>query len=116
MAHRSSFSKTSSYRGETVAVTTVRLNDILKKYICNLSAKCALKPDLVVQMWAHVVGPQIAQMTRATRFENGVLFVSVKNSTLLSILSSQNDKKRLMHEIISRIPSVGLKDILFRFG
>ncbi len=103
-------------RGETSQITNVYLKDLLKQYLCNISEKCALKPELVLKIWPQVVGPRIASMTKPLKFDGGVLYITVKNSTLLSLLSSGNDKKRLLQEISSRLPGVGIQDLVFRFG
>ncbi len=112
----SRYNKDIPYRGETPELTSVYLKELLQRYLCVVSEKSALKPDLVLKTWSQVVGPQIAAMTKATRFDQGSLYVAVKNSTLLSILSSGPDKKRLLREISLRLPGVQVQDIVFRFG
>ncbi len=102
--------------GETPKTTNLFLNQLLSTYLCRVSQSAALQPELVFQRWSEIVGPQIASMAKAYRFDRYVLHVSVKNSTLLSILSSQSDKMRLLQRLVASLPGIEIKDIAFRFG
>lgn len=95
--------------------TSHKLSDLLLAYIANVGKKCNAQPLLVLQAWPQVIG-QFASMTRATRFIEGVLHVSVSNSTLLSLLSTPKDKARLVHELMQKVPGVQIKSIVFRIG
>lgn len=102
--------------GESPALTTQYLGNLLRSYLSELSRKASQRPDLVIKMWPQVVGTQISNMTKACKFENKTLYVSVKNSTLLSILSRPNDKLRLIQELKKVIPGVEIESIVFKFG
>lgn len=102
--------------GESPALTTQRLGDLLRSYLSELSGRASQRPDLVIKMWPQVVGSQISNMTKACKFENRTLYVSVKNSTLLSILSRPSDKARLVQELRNFIPGIDIDNIVFKFG
>lgn len=95
--------------------TNHMLGELLAAYVTKIGKKCNAQPLLVLKAWPEVIG-QFAHMTRATRFEDGVLHVSVSNSTLLSLLSNPKDKARLMQALMQRVPGIELKSIVFRNG
>ncbi len=81
----------------------------------NLSLVHKGRPDLILAAWPQVIGPKLAGMTEALRFQEGVLTIAVKNSTLHSLLSRQ-EKKRLMQALKDRFPQAGIRDLQFRIG
>lgn len=70
---------------------------------------------LVLASWPTVIGPQLASMTQAVAFTEGVLVVKVKNSTLYSLLT-RHDKPKLLKKMKEQFPKINLKDIVFRVG
>ena len=73
-------------------VTTHRLPDLLPHVMHSVRDLFQQQPAVILEMWPAVVGPQLALFTSAWRFENNVLYVRVKNSTLLSLLNNPVDK------------------------
>jgi len=73
------------------------------------------RPDLVLLFWPQVIGEKLAPMTQAVSFQEGILLVKVKNSTLYSLLV-QHEKRRLLKALKAQFPSVQIRDILFRLG
>jgi len=73
------------------------------------------RPDLILAAWPQIIGEKLAPMTKAVRFDEGVLIVKVKNSTLYSLLS-QHEKFRLLQCLRERFPSVAIRNIIFRIG
>ncbi len=94
---------------------THRLNDILPSVLEKVSEAFQDRPDLILAAWPEVIGSKLAPMTQAISFQEGILTVKVKNSTLYSLLS-QNDKPRLIQNLRSKFPKVSIKTIQFRLG
>jgi hypothetical protein len=73
------------------------------------------RPDLVLAAWPEVVGSQLASMTTAVSFLDGVLSVKVRNATLFSLLN-QREKGRILAHLRSRFPKMTIANIVFRMG
>jgi predicted nucleic acid-binding Zn ribbon protein len=73
------------------------------------------RPDLLVATWQEIIGEKIAPMAKAVGFENGILIVTVSNSTLYSLLA-QHEKSRLLQMLRKRFPLIEIKTIHFRIG
>ena len=97
------------------AVTTRQMSDLLPRFLIQVGEKLQERPDLILQAWPQIVGAQLAPMTRATAFKEGVLWVDVNNSTLYSLLS-QHERGRLLGSLRSRFPTTDIKNIVFRLG
>ena len=80
------------------------------------STKYQAKPQAVMATWSKVIGSELSLMTRATRFEGGILYVAVKNSTLLSLLSNPVDKQKILQTIRQTLPGIEISNIVFRIG
>jgi len=97
-------------------VTTQKLPDLLAKVMTEVKGRYNSQPDLLLQAWPNIVGPTFAPMTKAVRFEDGVLYVLVKNSTLLSLLSSPHDKQKLLDAIRKTFSGIVIRNIVLRIG
>ena len=97
------------------AVTTHKVSDLLGDVVDKIRDKYQIRPDLVLQAWPEVIGSKLAGMTQAVSFNDGILVVKVKNSTLHSLLSL-NDKPRIMASLKAKFPKVLIKNIVFRIG
>ncbi len=93
--------------------TGKQVSDLLPEMLAQLSAKCDDKPLQILEAWPEIVGERIGKMTRAVSFDDGVLRVQVKNSTLYSLLV-EHEKRRLVAEFQKRFPNV--RDIRFKIG
>lgn len=96
-------------------VTTRQISDLLSNALLKIGHTYKARPDLVLASWKEVVGSTFAPMTEAVSFEEGVLHVKVKNSTLYSLLN-QNDRPRLLSILRKKFPTVLIKTIVFRMG
>jgi hypothetical protein len=65
--------------------------------------------------WKEIVGAKISEFTKVYDYQKGVLFIKVKNATLLSILSSQ-EKPRLMQNLKEKLPNIHFAKLVFQFG
>jgi hypothetical protein len=70
---------------------------------------------LIEATWKEVVGIKIFELTKVADYQKGVLFIKVKNATLLSILSSQ-EKGRLMQNLKEKLPNIHFVNLVFQFG
>lgn len=96
-------------------VTSHRMTDLLPRVLAKIGEVYQQRSDLILVMWPDIIGAQLATMTQAVSFSDGVLFVKVKNSTLHSLLS-QNEKLRLLNLLRQKFPHVEIKNICFRIG
>lgn len=101
---------------DSCKITTRKLTDLLPKMMAGVEAKFHGKPQVLLDEWPTIVGPELAPMARAERFEDGILYVKVKNSTLLSLLSNPHDKKRLIENIRKKLSGISIRNIVFRIG
>lgn len=95
--------------------TTHKMTDLLSDVVAHIRENYKDRPDLVLAAWPEVMGPQLASMTQAISFADGILHVKVKNSTLHSLLS-QNDKAKIIASLKTKFPRIQIKNIVFRIG
>ena len=95
--------------------TTRHIQQLLPRLLEDIGRKLEERPDLVMAAWPEVIGHQLAPMTQAISFVEGILTVRVKNSTLYSLLV-QNDKPRLIKNLRDKFPTTLIKTIFFRLG
>lgn len=96
-------------------LTTHRMHDLLPTVLERIGGVYQQRSDLILAMWPAIIGPQLAAMTQAVSFADGVLTVKVKNSTLLQLLS-QYEKLRILNLLKEKFPHVDMKGISFRMG
>lgn len=96
-------------------VTTHQVVDLLPYVLAKIENGYQQRSDLILAMWPEIIGPQLASMTQAVSFVEGVLIIKVKNSTLHSLLS-QNDKPRILNLLRQKFPKVEIRTISFRIG
>ena len=101
---------------EGSGTTSRQLSDLARRYLAHLEQKMQAKPQEILEAWPRVIGPSFASMTQAVQFEDGVLYVKVRNSSLLSLLHSASERARLVDALRKEIPDVEIKDISFRIG
>lgn len=110
---KSRFRKSQHYDG--TQITSHRMTDLLPRVLANIGDKYQLRPDLILAIWPDIIGPAYASTAQAVSFTDGVLYVKVRNSTLLSLLN-QNEKMRLLNKLRSKFPQVEIKNIRFQIG
>lgn len=98
-----------------VGITSHSFSKLLPFVLGKISEVHQERPDLVLASWPSIIGPKLATMTEAVSFVNGVLVVKVKNSTLHSLLST-NDKPRLLSALRQKFPKVQIFNIMFKIG
>lgn len=95
--------------------TGKHISDLLPSLMNQIASKSQERPDLVLATWPQVIGEKLAPMTAAVSFEEGILTVKVKNSTLYSLLS-QHEKGKLMSSLKQKCPFAMIRNIRFRIG
>jgi len=75
----------------------VSLGEALNELLKNIGIEHKVKEEMAVSCWADVVGPHIANVSKAERVERGVLYVKVINP------SWKHHLFMLRHEIINKI-------------
>jgi hypothetical protein len=96
--------------------TSLHLKHLARQYLTSLEKRVQEKPREVLECWAKIVQAPYASLTRAIKFEDGVLHVAVRHSTLLSILHSPPEKERLLKALLRQVPDAKIRDIVFRIG
>lgn len=96
-------------------VTSHSIGEVLPSVLARIGELHKDRPDFIIAAWPQIIGTKLAAMTEAVSFNNGVLEVKVKNSTLHSLLN-QNDKPRLLMALRRRFPKVDIYNIMFRIG
>lgn len=96
-------------------VTNHSFSTLLSSVLTQIGERHQARPDLVLAAWPEVIGAKLAGMTKALTFQDEVLVVAVRNSTLLSLLN-QHEKQRLVIALREKFPSVPIKNIFFRIG
>ena len=92
-----------------------QIRQLLPRFLNQINRVYEDKPNLILAAWAEILGEKLAPMTKAESFEEGMLKVKVKNSTLYSLLS-QHERPRLLRCLRERFPSVQIRNIIFRIG
>lgn len=91
------------------------LAPLLSSAMNQIGASYKDRPDLILAAWPKIIGEKFAPMAQAVSFEDGVLTIKVKNSTLHSLLSV-NEKARLLQGLREKFPTVTIRNINFRIG
>ena len=102
-------------KGKEAGLTNKHLRALLPKVLGRIAAMHRDRFDLVLAAWPQLIGEQLAPMTRAVSFDQGVLYVKVSNSTLYSLLA-QHERGRLLKSLREQFPTVDIKNIRFRIG
>ncbi|MDP1880103.1 MAG: DUF721 domain-containing protein [Parachlamydiaceae bacterium] len=95
--------------------TTRRMTDLIPQVLSKIGEIHDQRHDLILACWPEIIGPQLAGMTQAFSFNDGILVVKVRNSTLHSLLN-QHEKFRILLILRKKFPHVEIKTIHFRIG
>ncbi len=91
------------------------LKTIIPFFMNSIDRKYFKQPKRIIEMWPEIIGEKLAHMTQAVKFDEGVLTVIVKNSTLYSLLV-QNEKERLLKVLQKKFSKEAIQNIVFRIG
>ena len=95
--------------------TGKNLSELLPEWLAEVSVRFQDRPDLILLAWPEIIGEKLAPMAQAVSFIDGVLTVKVRNSSLYSLLI-QHEKNKLQNQLQKRVPSVKIRNIIFRLG
>ncbi len=88
-----------------------RVGDVLPSVLRDLGLQKRFKEREAVEKWADVVGAEMAQRSRATRFEKGTLFVQVDHGAWMQELHFM--ERELVRKLRAECPGVDLVRIKF---
>jgi predicted nucleic acid-binding Zn ribbon protein len=74
-----------------------KVDRVLGELLKELGLEATLSQQGVLERWGELVGPGIAEVTRARAVERGVLFVDVKSSAWL------NELNLMRHDLLARL-------------
>ena len=97
-------------------LTSKKLTDMLPSAMRRIQTSYKVSPDLLLQAWPEIIGPSFSSFTRAIRFDENVLYIGVKNASVMSLLAHHAEKKRILACYHARFPHVPMKNIIFRLG
>lgn len=96
-------------------VTSRKITDFLPNVLQTVHKMHKDRPDLILAAWPRIIGAQLYPMTQALSFTDGILTVSVKNSTLYSLLN-QHEKPKILRALRQQFPKVNIRTIIFRMS
>lgn len=85
---------------------------VIQRVIDNFGLKKRYDQERIVQQWSNIVGETIARRAKATKMQNGKLYVSVDRPTWRNELILR--KKDILRKINSIMKHDVVKDIIFR--
>lgn len=88
-----------------------RIGDVLPSVLRDLGLQKRFNERQVVEKWAGVAGPELAERARATRFEKGTLFVHVDHGAWMQELHFI--EKDLVRKLRAACPEVDVTRIKF---
>ena len=91
------------------------IGDVLPSVMYAISRTVTDNPQVILEAWKMVIGPRIAPMTHAESFREGILYVKVNNSTLLSLLK-QHEKRNILQKLRKKFPNTEIKTVVFWLG
>lgn len=92
----------------------IPIEQLLVKTLKRLPNAKQIKGQMLIDSWPDVVGLQIAAKAKATMFENGVLFVWVRDSVWAQHLSLQ--KKQIVSSLNKAVKTNILTNIHYQVG
>ncbi len=99
-------------RGSFVAKENViRIGELLKKTLQSAGIAEKVDRQAAVAFWEEIVGPKLAEKTKALRVENDILKVKVVSSPWRNELVFF--KEDILKKIAERIGDDKIKDIIF---
>ena len=88
-----------------------RIGDLLPTVLKQLGLEQRFKEQELLRKWPVVVGDELASRTRATRMDNGVLYVHVDHGAWMQELHFI--EKQLIDKLCNAVPGVVLERIHF---
>lgn len=89
------------------------LKDLLPDVLKGIERRAGSDERDVLLVWAELMGPKMAPLTKAISLNEGVLIVEVKSTTLYSCLC-QYERGRLLKSLQEKCPNAGIVNLHFR--
>ena len=89
--------------------------EILPNILLKIEKKYKSNPLNVVESWPAIIGSKLAPMTKVAGFEDGVLTVKIKSSTLFSLLNNY-EKDKLLLKLQSKFSDKIIQKLCFKLG
>lgn len=90
----------------------IKIEEILPDLLAGIDRKRGVPREAVFREWALLLGEKMASFTQPVSFEDGVLTVIVKSSTLYSLLRV-HEKPRLLRKLQDKFQ---VKNLVFKIG
>jgi predicted nucleic acid-binding Zn ribbon protein len=90
----------------------VKIGELLPELLREIGKNREVPREALFQEWQSLIGEKMASMTHPTTFEDGILTVIVKSSTLYSLLRA-HEKPRLLKKLQEKFQ---VKDLVFKIG
>ena len=91
------------------------IKNLAKPFLDNVDKKLRENPRAILHGWDEIVGKKIAALTDPEKFENGILFVKVKQQMLYNLLV-KHEYSRLLESLRKNFPQTVIEAIKFRIG
>ncbi len=102
-----------NYDGIATPARTIK--ELLPEMLGQIQKNHIEPGENILSAWPSIIGPNLAKMTEAISFVDGVLTVKVKSSTLYSLLSL-HEKPHLLRKLQESFPKTQVRNIFFRIG
>lgn len=91
-----------------------RLGELIEKVVASLGQAGKFHGWRMVSLWPEIVGPEIAGVSRAIRFSEGIMTIVVEKDVWRQELEMQRDK--ILARIRLHSGGKAVKKIVFRAG
>lgn len=104
-----------NFKNNKCLSTNKVVKDFLPKILQDIEKNYLRNPNLIFEYWPKIIGKRLASMTKIINFENNVLYVAIKSSTLYSILTL-HEKEKILKRLQEKFSKDVIKNIIFRIG
>ncbi|MFZ4772854.1 MAG: DciA family protein [Chlamydiia bacterium] len=88
---------------------------LLPKMLEKIGVTHEQQPNVVLEMFQEILGKELSKIAVAKSYHDGILNVTVKNSTFLSVLHT-HEKGRILSQLRLKCPNQRFDNIVFRVG
>lgn len=91
------------------------ISKLLPKVLLKIESKYKNNPLNVIESWPEIIGSKLAPYTKIVSFEDGILTIKVKSSTLYSLLNNY-EKDKLLKKLQSIYSKKVVQKLYFKHG
>jgi hypothetical protein len=95
--------------------SAINIGSLLPKVLLNIEKKYRKNPRSIIEAWPKVIGEKLASMTRVVSYNEGILIVKVKSSTLYSLLNNY-EKEILLKKLQKKFSKEIIHKLIFKLG